>query len=59
MKNFQIKEELAQAVLQYLAKQPYIEVVSLIHGLQSLQPVRQEPPRPATMPLSEEVKPTE
>lgn len=35
--NFKINEELANAVLQYLANRPYAEVVGLVQGLQNLE----------------------
>lgn len=36
MKNYQISEELADAILTYLAQQPYREVYQLIGRLQTL-----------------------
>lgn len=46
-----IDENLANAILNYLAKQPYSEVFGLINGLQAMKPV---PPQPE--PVKEEVK---
>lgn len=38
-KQFSIGEELAQAILSYLATRPYQEVFRLIAALQQLKPV--------------------
>jgi hypothetical protein len=37
-KKFYIDEEFANAVMQYLAKQPYIEVHQFVAGFQELKP---------------------
>lgn len=37
-KQFIIQEDLANAILQYLASKPYSEVFQLIGGLQQLRP---------------------
>lgn len=37
MKSFIIKEELAQAILDYLVARPYKEVAGLVAGLMSLE----------------------
>jgi len=42
MNKFYIDEDFANAVMQYLAKQPYIEVNQLIAGFQNLRPVETE-----------------
>jgi translation initiation factor 2B subunit (eIF-2B alpha/beta/delta family) len=35
MKQYKLPEQLVNAILQYLAKQPYLEVSQLISGIQS------------------------
>lgn len=39
MKQYIIPEQLANAVLQYLGKQPYVEVATLISGLMQLKEI--------------------
>ena len=39
MKKFEISEELAQKLLNYLATRPYLEVAELINQLQQIQPI--------------------
>jgi hypothetical protein len=41
MKEFIISEQLAQATLNYLAEQPYKEVMVLIADLMKLKPVEE------------------
>ena len=43
-KLYLIDEALAQAILDYLKLQPYVEVYKLIHALQELPPVDGEKP---------------
>ena len=47
MLKFEISQELAQAILNYLAEKPYKETFQLIAELQRLTPVNgnSEPPR--------------
>ena len=49
--NYTINIELLQAIVNYLARQPYGEVFTLIQAIQSLQPV--EPTEPAQEQKSE------
>jgi len=42
MKKFEINENLAQAILNYLAGQPYGEVFTLIKGLQGIKDIVEE-----------------
>lgn len=42
MKNYIIREDLAQAVLNYLAGRPYQEVFPLVAGLQGLKEASEE-----------------
>ena len=37
--EFIISKELAEGIANYLARQPWVEVDRLVHGLQGLQPV--------------------
>lgn len=39
MKQFEITEELANKILQYLAARPYVEVAELISKLQQIKPI--------------------
>lgn len=39
MKQFEITEELANKILQYLASRPYLEVAELISKLQQIKPI--------------------
>ena len=39
MKKFEISEELAQKVLNYLATRPYMEVAELITQVQQIKPI--------------------
>lgn len=39
MKQFEISEELANKILQYLAARPYVEVAELISKLQQINPI--------------------
>jgi len=39
MKKFEISEELAQKVLNYLATRPYLEVSELITQVQQIKPI--------------------
>lgn len=39
MKKFEISEDLAQKVLNYLATRPYLEVAELITQLQQIKPI--------------------
>ena len=39
MKQFEITEELANKILQYLAARPYLEVAELISKLQQIKPI--------------------
>lgn len=39
MKQFEISEELANLILQYLASKPYVEVAELISKLQQIKPI--------------------
>lgn len=39
MKQFEISEELANKILQYLASRPYLEVAELISKLQQIKPI--------------------
>jgi hypothetical protein len=41
--RFIIEEKLANAILNYLANKPYIEVAGLMHGMNSLQPFPEKP----------------
>ena len=41
MKTFEIREDLAQAVVNYLAERPYKEVRLLITGMMSLKPIEE------------------
>jgi len=43
MKQFEISEELANKVLQYLATRPYLEVAELISNLQQIKPISEQP----------------
>lgn len=45
--NYVIPQQLAQAILDYLAAHPYREVAPLVAAMQQLQPV----PEPATPPV--------
>jgi hypothetical protein len=45
MKTFEIREDLAQAVVNYLAERPYKEVRLLVTGMMSLKPI-EEPKEP-------------
>jgi len=47
MKEFYINERVLQALVNYLANQPWREVNDLINALQSLQPVGKEKGIPA------------
>jgi len=47
MKKFMIEEKLANAILQYLGRQPYLEVVNLITGLMQLKEASPPPEPPA------------
>ena len=42
MKKFEISEDLAQKVLNYLATRPYLEVAELIQQVQQIKPIVQE-----------------
>jgi hypothetical protein len=42
MKQFEISEELANKVLQYLATRPYLEVAELISNLQQIKPISEQ-----------------
>lgn len=42
MKKFEISEDLAQKVLNYLATRPYLEVAELITQVQQIKPIVQE-----------------
>jgi len=42
--KFEITQELAQAVLDYLVRKPYGEVVLLISELQKLKVIEDKPP---------------
>jgi hypothetical protein len=42
MKKFEITEEVANAILQYLATKPYNEVAVLITELQKIQPIEEK-----------------
>jgi len=37
--KFEIEQELAQSVIDYLVKQPFEEVVTLVNGLSRMQPI--------------------
>ncbi len=39
MKKYEISEELANALLNYVGKRPYIEVAGLVTGLQQLKEI--------------------
>lgn len=41
MKQFEISEELANKILQYLALKPYTEVATLIQELTQIKPINQ------------------
>jgi hypothetical protein len=41
--KFEISKELAQAILDYLSRRPYVEVVQLINGLTTLKEIKEEP----------------
>ena len=41
MKEFKVSEELATAVLNYLAGRPYVEVFQLVNALQKLEEIKQ------------------
>lgn len=43
--TFQIDASLAQAILEYLSKRPYIEVFNFISALRNLQPVVKPEPK--------------
>lgn len=43
-KKFEITEEAAQAILNYLAERPFKEVMNLIPGLMQLKPMEANPP---------------
>ena len=49
MKNFILPEELGTKILNYLGKQPYIEVAPMISSIMQLTPI-EEPPAPAEPP---------
>jgi hypothetical protein len=51
MKIFEIREDLAQAVVNYLAERPYKEVRLLVTGMMALKPL--EEPKEA---LKKEIK---
>lgn len=42
--KYEIEDKLAQALLNYLAEQPYKEVVQLIQGLLSLKQIKAKEP---------------
>lgn len=50
MKTFAIPENLASAVLTYLATRPYREVYELVAALQQMQPVGEPAPVPPLPP---------
>ena len=43
MKTYEIKEELANAILNYLVQQPYKDVSAMVAGLMQLKPIKEEP----------------
>ncbi|HEX8066708.1 MAG TPA: hypothetical protein VF520_09305 [Thermoleophilaceae bacterium] len=45
---YAIPHALAQATLDYLASRPYREVFALVRGFESLEPLADEAPSPAT-----------
>jgi hypothetical protein len=47
MKVFALPENVANAVLQYLAQRPYVEVYQMVAAMQALQPVA----APTTVPV--------
>lgn len=40
---YEISEDLANAVLAYLTKRPYVEVYQMVAGLQGLKEIKAEP----------------
>lgn len=53
MKTFLLPEQLGNAVMQYLGKQPYVEVAPLIAGMMTL---KEAPPMPLAVVPKEEPK---
>jgi len=43
MKTFEIKENFANAILNYLADKPYKEVAAFVAGLMQLKPIEEKP----------------
>ena len=43
MKTYEIKEELANAILNYLVQQTYKDVSAMVAGLMQLKPVDDKP----------------
>lgn len=48
MKKFEISEDLAQKVLNYLATKPYLEVAELVTQLQQIKPIEKNIEEPKT-----------
>jgi hypothetical protein len=46
MKQFEISEELANKILQYLISKPYIEVTQLINEIQQLKLIEDKTSKP-------------
>jgi len=40
---YKIEKKVAQAILEYLARQPYAEVFSLVQALQKLEEIKEKP----------------
>lgn len=53
-KQFIIQEDLANAILQYLASKPYSEVFQLISGLQQLRIMENHEPKKEKLKQEEE-----
>lgn len=58
MKTFVIEEQLANNILNYLARRPWVEVNELVSGLMNLSPASdsQQPEIPTQNPTDEQDK---
>ena len=52
--KFEITQDLAQALLNYLAKKPYRETFQLIAEIQKLKPIEEEPVKTQGIELLQE-----